>query len=302
MLVSIIMPVYNGERFIGEALDSILMQSYKNFELIVINDGSTDNTLEILQQYKTRFDERLLIINQPNQGQVVAKNKGLNLARGDFISFLDSDDRWHPRKLESQIDLLLKNPSVGLCYTEAVLIDERGNQIGYRTVNPSYIGKCFNKLIMGNCITASSVLLKRECIDKVGSFDTSLTACENWDLWLRISRISELKYIKKPLTYYRIHQEHMSKDLDKMRNARLQVLSKYKNVLPKDVYKAALFKVYSHFAGSYLWNLQLVKARQDAYRALKIKPWFWSGYLILLKSFLGKKNLLFLRKLKKKFC
>jgi len=298
MLVSVIIPAYNAQQFIAEALDSVFSQTYKNFEVIVINDGSTDGTQKLLERYKNKFGEQLIIINQSNQGQVIAKNNGLKVAKGEFIAFLDSDDKWAPEKLQLQLDLMSKSSNIGLCYTEAILINEKGAKIGYRQVNDLYKGKCFERLIMRNNITASSVMIRKECIDKVGFYDEKLKTCENWDLWLRISRFYELSFIKKPLAYYRIHKGHMSNQINRMRKGRIYVIKKHAKYLPSHVYKEALFNAHLDYAKNYIWNLYLKEARQDLIEAIKLKPTCFECYKFYVKSLLGRSLLKRIRTVK----
>ena len=294
MLVSIIMPVYNGMPFLKEAVDSVFKQTYKEFELIVINDGSSDGSLRFLEETKKRAKERLKIINQTNRGQVVAKNNGIKVAQGDFIAFLDSDDVWDKEKLTVQMEFFKKHPTLFLCYTEAFLIDENSKKIGYRSVNSLYKGRCFDLLIKRNNITASSVVLKRKCIDTVGKFDETLNCCENWDLWLRISKFFEIGYIKKPLTSYRIHSSHMSNKRSKMLMGRIEVIKKHCLGLSKKEYKNALLNAYIDFAKSNLWNLELEDAKNNLLEALKIKPFSFTCLKLyfkwLVKQYLTQKR------------
>lgn len=291
MLVSVIMPAYNAEKYIAAALDSIFTQTHKYLEVIVVNDGSTDTTADILAEYKLRYGEKLVVIHQKNQGQVVAKNNGLKVSGGALLAFLDSDDLWAPGKIEEQVKLITSEPRIGLCYTEATLIDQNGEEFDYRQVDETYQGKCFEKLIMRNNITASSVMIKRECLDKVGYFDETLRTCENWDLWLRISIFYELAYIRLPLAFYRVHGGHMSGNLDKMRAGKLAVVKKNQGNLSDNLYREALFGFHIGYARDYLWQCQVGKARRDLIGAMKLKPGSVECYKLFLKSFLGSKLL-----------
>ena len=144
------MPVFNGIPFIKETLESVIHQSYQNFELIVINDGSTDGTLDLLKSYKRRLRDKLVILNQHNQGQVVAKNRGLRLAKGNFVAFLDSDDIWDKDKLALQKSFFRDNKNIGMCYTEAILIDENSCILGHRKIDKRGRYGCCGEAIFSN--------------------------------------------------------------------------------------------------------------------------------------------------------
>ncbi len=288
MLISIIMPVFNGLPFLKEAIDSVIAQTYKKFELIVVNDGSTDKTQIVLDEFQKKLGKKMIVIKQKNQGQVIAKNRGIKRAKGKFIAFLDSDDIWEKDKLEYQVKRFEKNKNLGLCYTEAVLIDERSRVIGYRSANRNYTGRCFEKLIEKNQITASSVMIKRECLNCIGIFDETLRTCENWDMWLRISLFFEIQYIPRPLTYYRIHKNHMSSNISKMLEGKIKVLKKYSSLLPDKKFKKILFNSYFDFAKDSLWNSNPKGAREILKNAFKISPFSYRLFWLYLKSFFPK--------------
>ncbi len=288
MLVSVIIPVFNGLPFLKEAIDSVMAQTYKKFELIVINDGSTDGTQALLDKFQKKLGKKMIVIKQKNQGQVIAKNRGIKKAKGELIAFLDSDDLWKREKLESQVNVFKEYKSLGLCYTEAVLIDGKSTVIGYRSANSSYTGKCFERLIEKNQITASSVMIKRECLKRIGIFDETLRTCENWDMWLRISLFFEIQYISQPLTYYRIHENHMSSNISKMMEGKIKVLKKYSFLLSNKKFKKILLNSYFDFAKDSLWNFNPKGAREILKAAFKIDPFSYRFFWLYLKSFLPK--------------
>lgn len=305
--ISIVIPCFNAEKTVGATLDSILAQSYQDYEVIAVNDGSSDATGDILGEYTDKFTGRLAIVSQVNQGQTVAKNVGTAHASGRFVAFIDSDDMWAPEKLSRQIEFLEHNSHVGLCYTNGYYIDEQNNRIEEVGVSPDYRGRCFQKLLMGNNMVASSVMVRTEVLDKVGWFDEELRACENWELWTRIAQSYEIDYIDEPLTYYRQHDDNMMRDIDKMRKYRLMVIEKnhlrYKHIeLDIDKFtKDAYFMAYSFFGGNYLWELDIKKARKDLLKAIRLNPTAISCYRMFIKSLLGEKLIHHLRSLKARF-
>lgn len=302
-MVSVIIPCYNAVTTISKTLDSLYGQTFRDFEIVVVNDGSTDDSASIIEPYVKKFNGILNLINQTNQGQTVAKNVGIKNTMGQLIAFLDSDDIWRPEKLESQVALMQSNPDMGLYYTNAYKINENGDRIGTITALPSYRGKCFSEILLRNNIVASSVMIRREMIDQVGFFDESLEACENWDLWIRTTKVAPIDFIDRPLTLYRVHSGNMSKNLDKMYRSRLKLIDKhlpYQNNNPKllDQRKNALFFTHISFAKTHIENLELKEARHELLQAAKIRPNEIMCYQLYLKSLLGKRVFKFIKRIK----
>ncbi len=289
--VAVVMPCYNAQATLPETLESIAAQTFEDFCLVAVNDGSQDQTADILESFAQRFPERVVVIDQENQGQTVAKNVGLERSRSDFVAFIDSDDLWAPDKLEKQVRLMADNPQIGLCYTAARQIDPESTPVGLISVSPSHRGRCLNELILRNNIVASSVMVRRDAVEQAGGFDTALRACENWDLWIRIARGYELEYLDEPLTSYRLHPNNMSKNFEKIFNARLQVIDKH---LPecsdddwtRDQRRMALYRTHLTFAKSYIESLRLVEARRELTEAMKIRRTEAECYLLYLKTLL----------------
>ena len=181
-LVSVIIPTYNRGRVVGEAVDSVLAQAYSNYELIVVDDGSTDNTASILKAY----GRRIHVLRQQNRGVSAARNTGIRSAAGDLIAFLDSDDLWLPSKLGHQVAFFQQHPDAVACQTEETWI-RNGVRVnpGKRHRKPS--GMIFEPSLELCLVSPSAVMIRRSLFDRVGLFDESLPACEDYDLWLRIS-------------------------------------------------------------------------------------------------------------------
>ncbi|MFO1257175.1 MAG: glycosyltransferase [Gammaproteobacteria bacterium] len=303
-LISIIMPCYNAQKTLPETLNSIPRQSYSNWELIAIDDGSKDKTLKLLNDFRDRYPKQVKIISHPNQGQVKSKNRGLEIAQGSFIAFMDADDLWHPQKLNSQLTYMLEHAEIGLCYTNGEYIDEASNHTGPIGINPRLSGQCLHEFLMGNAIVASSVMIKKEIISQVGYFDESLTACENWELWTRISSISEIGVIDESLVYYRRHSHNMSHNIEKMKRNRILVIQKnrhqYKSLFTDmgKRTKLALYRAYEFFGENALWHLDIDEARRNLFKALRYQPRAWRCWILLLKSFLGRSILIRIRKYK----
>ncbi len=193
MKVSVIIPTFNRAAFLKEAIDSVLSQSYRDFELIVVDDGSTDSTREILQDY-----QGLTYLYQENRGVSAARNKGIQAAQGEYIAFLDSDDLWTRHKLQIQVAWMEANPEIPACYTDEIWI-RQGKRVNPMKKHQKYSGWIFDKCLPLCIISPSSILIRRELLQQVGGFDESLPVCEDYDLWLRITKDYPIHFIPKPL-------------------------------------------------------------------------------------------------------
>jgi glycosyltransferase involved in cell wall biosynthesis len=214
-LVSIIIPTYNRAWIVRDAIDSVLGQTYTGFELVVVDDGSTDRTLEILESYR----DRLRVLRQSNQGVSAARNRGIGASAAPLIALLDSDDIWLPDKLTVQVDFFRRNPAALICQTEEIWI-RNGLRVnpGKRHRKPS--GMIFEPSLELCLVSPSAVMFRRELIEKVGLFDESLPACEDYDLWLRVGCRFPVHLIGRPLTIKRGgHEDQLSRQssLDKYR-------------------------------------------------------------------------------------
>ncbi|HRV96121.1 MAG TPA: glycosyltransferase [Anaerolineae bacterium] len=222
-LISVIIPNYNHGQYIIDAIDSILRQDYHNYEIIVIDDGSTDNTGKIVAKY----GDKVNYIWQENQGLSAARNHGIRLAKGDFIALLDADDIYEPDFMSTLIDILQQNPSAdgifcGYQFVDNVDIPLPGGEARSISANQLY-----DVLLDGNFLVPESILIRRYCYEAVGPFDESLRACEDWDMWLRISKQYQIIGTDKILTRHRVLPGSMSTDPIRMLNNRLTVLEKH---------------------------------------------------------------------------
>jgi glycosyltransferase involved in cell wall biosynthesis len=180
--VSVIIPTYNRAWAIREAIDSVLTQTYADFELLVVDDGSTDDTSPNLLEY----GNRITVISQSNQGVSSARNRGIREASGNLIAFLDSDDRWLPEKLARQVEFFESHPEALICQTEEIWI-RKGVRVNPKNRHKKPSGSIFEPSLHLCLVSPSAVMMKRELFDQVGLFDETLPACEDYDLWLRIA-------------------------------------------------------------------------------------------------------------------
>jgi glycosyltransferase involved in cell wall biosynthesis len=221
-LVSIIIPTYNRGWILKEAIDSVLAQDFQYYELIVVDDGSTDNTSEILDSY----GQDIIVLRQANQGVSAARNRGIAEAGGHLVAFLDSDDRWLPRKLSQQVDFFNSTPDAVINQTEEIWI-RNGLRVNPKNRHRKPEGKIFERSLELCLVSPSAVMIKKTLFDAVGVFDESLPACEDYDLWLRISCRYPVHLINTPLIIKRGgHEDQLSKaaGLDRFRIRALEKL------------------------------------------------------------------------------
>jgi glycosyltransferase involved in cell wall biosynthesis len=235
--VSVIIPTYNRGWVVKEAIDSVLAQDFKDFELIVVDDGSTDDTGQILEAY----GQDLMVLRQSNRGVSAARNRGIDAAAGRLIAFLDSDDLWLPGKLSTQVDFFHAHPKAVINQTEEIWI-RNGVRVNPKTRHHKFGGMIFERSLALCLISPSAVMMRHSLFDEVGRFDEDLPACEDYDLWLRISWRYPVHLIETPLIIKRGgHEDQLSRapGLDKFRIQALQkVIASGK--LEPDSYRAAM--------------------------------------------------------------
>jgi len=204
-LISVIIPTYNRANFLPNAILSVINQTYQNWELIIVDDGSTDNTKHIVEEF-IKKDSRIKYFYQENKGQPFAMNTGIKLSKGKFIAFLDDDDEWYLEKLEKQIEFLNKDENIVLVFSDVII---RGGYLdGMRSseVSKPYCGYVYPKLLLRNFLTASSVVIKRKVLDEMGYFDTfhciKITQTQDYDMWLRIAKKYKIGYVPEVLVKY----------------------------------------------------------------------------------------------------
>lgn len=222
-LVSVIIPNYNHARFLSDAIRSVLEQGYRNVETIVVDDGSTDDSRAVAGQ----FGDRIRYIYQENAGLSAARNTGIRAARGSLIGVLDADDMYEPIFLDTLVNALNSNPNADGAYCGYQFVDEGNNllsQIENRTVSSDEL---HSALLDGNFFVPESVFLRRYVYDDVGSFDETLRACEDWDVWLRVTKRFQIIHVPEILTRHRVLAGSMSTDPLRMLTARLAVLKKH---------------------------------------------------------------------------
>jgi glycosyltransferase involved in cell wall biosynthesis len=247
--VSVVIPAYNAMAYLPETLNSVLQQTFVDLEVLIINDGSTD---DIVHWTSKITDPRVRLISQDNQGLPGARNTGIAHAQGEFIAFLDADDLWEKTKLEKQVDCFEKNPAAGLVYTWTTLIDSLRQPIGI-TFNWSLEGTVWEQMLVGDAVgNGSSAMVRRTCFATVGGFDSSLTAVEDWDMWIRIAANYPFAVVEEYLTFYRQHPGSMSKNRQKILQNLHVVIEKAFATVPADLFYLKS-RAYGHMNRCQAW-------------------------------------------------
>lgn len=212
--VSVIITAYNSMPYLPQALESVLNQSFQDFEVIIIDDGSTDNSMHWANE---QADTRIRVISQKNQGVASARNNGIENSQGEYIAFLDGDDVWEETKLEKQVSKLDSHHKACLVHTWMAAIDEGGEFTG-KVYSSKACGDVWHEILEKNMVTTSCTMIRRSALNKIGVFDQSLTVSEDWDLWIRCAAEFEFAVIEEPLVRYRQLESSKSKRYPKMLN------------------------------------------------------------------------------------
>jgi glycosyltransferase involved in cell wall biosynthesis len=245
--VSVIVPVYNGAKTIREAIQSALQQTFSDFELVVINDGSDDSTLSILDDFR---DPRIRVQSYSNAGLEISRNRGLNSTTGEIVAFLDADDVWLPEKLRLQVAALDEHPEAALAYAWSDYIDAAGRLIhpGRHSSDSGWV--LDSLMVNGNFVgPGSNPAIRRDAIAECGWFDESLGAAGDWDMCLRLAARYPVAVVKEPLVLYRIHRDARS-SADVLRQERwcLEVLQRafQRTSAPADLKRQSMANLYAY--------------------------------------------------------
>ena len=292
-LVSVIMPTYDRAAVLMEAVESVLRQTYPHLELLVIDDGSTDDTLERLNKIE---DGRLRVILANHRGAASARNRGLKEARGEFIGFCDSDDLWVAEKLTWQVDYLRKHPEASLVYGDAASFRDGKIEIRsyFKERTPSQ-GDAFPALLQKNFIPSGSVLMRKVCLDEIGYFNESLKTSEDYELWLRFCLRFQVSYVSKVLVKVRRHSGNITSDDQTTCENHLAVLnsvkSRLQNRVPKSVMRKAYARTYRHMGYNHLLHRRFKESQWALLQSLQLDPFSPSTYRYWAASLLPKKIL-----------
>ena len=271
--VSIIIPTYNREEFITETINSVLNQTYKDFEIIVVDDGSTDNTKQKLEPFKSRIK----LIEQKNSERAVARNNGVKNSSGEYIAFLDSDDLWIKNKLENQTNFLDEKKDFILTYGQSFRINEHGKPIktAKRQIH-GYSGNVFEELLFRNFIVSATPLIRREHFERTTGFQTKYVPYEDWEFWIRLSLLGKFYFFNKPFSYYRIHKSQSVKlvNAKKIEEVTLSLLIDSYNLksIPNEIKNKSLGLANLRFCYWYILANDIEKAKEKLNKAKEINP------------------------------
>ncbi len=219
-VVSVIMPCWNRERFVADAIRSVLAQTLAEFELIVVDDGSTDGSREVVASFS---DSRVRCLPREHRGISAAMNAGLAAARGRYIARLDSDDMWLPEMLATQVAVLEARPEIGLVYSRAECTDSECKPLGMSWGYPlRYPAETFRSMVYNDCTCNITVVCRRECFERVGSYDETLETSEDLDMWLRVARHYEFAFTDRVLARVRLHGDSITGGISASRDEQME--------------------------------------------------------------------------------
>ncbi len=221
-LVSVIIPTFNRANWVGEAIASVLAQQYERLELIVVDDGSSDHTAHVIRS----FGAALTVVRQAHAGVSAARNHGVATSHGELVAFLDSDDVWQPGKVGAQVALFQQQPQAQVCYTDEIWI-RRGVRVNPKHIHHKHNGWIFLQSLPRCIISPSSIMLRRALWDRLGGFDERLPACEDYDLWLRLTATVPVFLLPQPLIVKRGgHADQLSRCVPMLDLYRIAALEK----------------------------------------------------------------------------
>ena len=290
--VSVIIPTFNRAHFITKTLDSVLEQTYKKLEIIVVDDGSTDDTRRVLDQFANVG--RIIYIYQENQGLPAARNTGIRGSSGEYIAVLDDDDLWFPHTVERMVKELEANPEYGMVYSDAIVVNEAGKPISGNSRHAYPSGDIYEEVTLGRVICLmGAILFRRNSAFEVGLFDARLKSYEDRDFTIRVAEKFKLKFIDEPLLMYRKHESSMTA----MQKYKVQ----YTEMLYQKIFQSRRFRDSSprfqadlhsryhiHLGKGYLGMAEYRLARRHFLKSLRYKPKRMAIYTLLAKAFIGK--------------
>ena len=227
--VDIIIPAYNAERYLRAAISSVLSQTFDDWRIILVNDGSTDGTAAIASEFESNLGNRMLVVTQANAGLPAARNAAIRNSSAELLAILDADDIWLPPRLAESVEVFESHPEVGLSYGLITWIDDAGNQLHTFQGNPrNACGKIARSIYQRKVdLPCPTITFRRKCVEEVGLFDETMRSTEDRDMWLRIAFRYEVAFIPKVIAYYRMSANSMSGNLERMFNAQRQFIRKH---------------------------------------------------------------------------
>ena len=286
-LVSVVIAAYNMAAYLPLAIQSVLDQTYRSLEVIIIDDGSADGTREAIRPYLS--DPRVRYLFQENKGQAAAKNYGVRESLGEYVAFLDGDDMWAPGKLEAQIPIFANSEAVGVVYSRVLYIDATGKEIGVAD-NQLFRGRVSGPLLIRNFIGFGTCVVKKECFDRLGGFKEHVRMGVDYDLWLRLSTQYEFEYVDRPLLKYRLWAGQMSKNYKARYLNGIEIMKNFLREFPGAVDRAIVNEAWAHTYVGFGQCIQGVDGRGQALnlylRALRYKPSYLPAWKAIVSAIL----------------
>jgi glycosyltransferase involved in cell wall biosynthesis len=295
--VDVIIPTYNRSELLHSAITSVLNQTYQDFEIIVVDDCSEDDTPKVIKNFENHKIRS--IRHGTNQGEGRARNTGILNSNAEYVAFLDDDDEWVPEKLYLEVDLLEKaSPQVGGVYTGYLAVDKvTGETLDQRI--PELRGDIYKQMIRENVVgTSSTVLVRKECFNGVGLFDESVVWGLDYDMWIRIAKQFHFEYIEEPLVKYHVHANQISNNTDLKIRGMEALLKKYERFFAED--RKQFSQHYRDLGSLCCENGRPLKAQVAFLKAIGLYPFEIRNYYDLGLSLFGAKNFFRFKKAKKK--
>jgi glycosyltransferase involved in cell wall biosynthesis len=284
-LVSVVTATYNMGRYLPQAVQSVLSQTYANVEIQIVDDGSTDDTAQIVRRWDQ--DERVHVHRQSNGGQAQARNRGVALSKGPYVAFLDADDEWLPHKLSRQMPLFA-TPQVGVVFSDYERMDGEGRALP-KPPTRMYRGRVSGALLIDNFVSFQTVVVRRECLERHGAFDESVRMGDDYDLWLRLSAHYEFDFVPEATVRYRIWSGQMSKNYRRRYESAIRTMQRFLEHNPGLVSAEQIRTAWAHTYTGRGNNALLLEHRrgaalQDYVRALSFRPDYWPAWRAILRG------------------
>jgi glycosyltransferase involved in cell wall biosynthesis len=274
--VSVIVPAYNAARYLRNAIDSVVGQTYADWELIIVDDGSTDGTRALVRSYIAAQGDKLRYVFQTNRGLPAARNAGIRESQGEFIAILDADDMWLPSRLKRGVEVMDRAPDVGLVHSKVARINVDGDIVSYLDFPKKYqAGKIAVDIFVRRAnILCPTVLFRKRCLDVTGSFDETMRATEDRDLWFRIAEHYNVAYIDEVLAHWRLTPGSMTSDPDRMLKGQLVFVNKHykRRACGWVTLQRALAQIYREQGDCYFSRGQLATALRHYLRSVLHNP------------------------------
>lgn len=279
--VDVIIPAYNAATFLPATLQSVESQTFEDWRILLVNDGSTDNTTQVIAPYQERMRHKLIHIQQANAGLPAARNKAIRHSSAEFLAILDADDIWLPWRLEESLKSFENRPQIGLSYGMIRYIDANGNMTAWqdrrqKNAEGNIATHIYTRKVNLPCPT---ITFRRNCVEDVGLFDETMRATEDRDMWLRIAVKYEIAFIERVIAHYRLSPNSMSSDLNRMITAQLNFVEKHRNMPGCGLRRRreALSLIYKQHADALSARHQWRPALQSSLRALAFNPFDWAN-------------------------